>query len=67
MHRLIFAIAGFVVGAVAGIAGTMWYLEEDFAQQQRLQMTLHGTNRAVACQQPEAQRPKNLDCRGLTR
>ena len=67
MERLVFAVVGFVVGAVAGVAAAVWYLEEDFAQEQRLQMTLHGTNRAVLCQQPEVQRPKNLDCRGLAR
>jgi hypothetical protein len=65
MPRLIFAAVGFVVGTFVGGAAAWWYLEDEFADQQRLMMTLHGTNRAIACQQPVERRPKNLDCRGI--
>lgn len=65
MQKLIFAAAGFVVGVIVGGAAAWWYLEDEFADEQRLMMTLHGTNRALLCQQPEARRPKNLDCRGI--
>ena len=62
-----YAAVGFALGAAAGAVGTFWYLEEAFAQQQRTTLILHGDRRALACQLPEAQRPKGLDCQGLTR
>jgi hypothetical protein len=62
---LIVAAVAFAAGVVAGAAAAYWYLEDDFAQQQRLLMTLHGTNRATACAQPPDRRPKGLDCQGI--
>ena len=65
-EKLVYAAVGLVVGIIAGAAGAYVYLQEEFADEQRLLMTLHGTNRAIVCQQPEAKRPKNLDCRGIS-
>ncbi len=65
MDKALFAAVGFVAGIVVGAAAAAWYLQDEFAQQQRVLMTLHGDRRASACQLPEAQRPKNVDCRGL--
>ncbi|MFO1315276.1 MAG: hypothetical protein U1F58_06695 [Burkholderiales bacterium] len=67
MEKFLYAIAGFVVGAAAGAAAAAWYMEEDFAARQRTLLILHGDRRALACQLPEAQRPKGVDCEGLTR
>ena len=66
MEKFAYAAAGFLAGAVLSAVFTMRYMEEDFAKQQRVMMFLHGDKRASACQLPEAQRPKNLDCRGLS-
>jgi hypothetical protein len=66
VEKLLYAAAGFVVGLVVGCYFTMQYMEEDFAQQQRTTLMLHGDRRASECQLPEASRPKGLDCRGLT-
>jgi hypothetical protein len=65
LEKFVYAAAGLVAGFVIGAAFTMRYMEEDFAQQQRTMLILHGDWRASACQQPESSRPKNLDCRGL--
>ncbi len=67
MEKLVYAVVGFVLGAAAGAVGTFLFLEEEFAQQQRTTLILHGDRRALACQLPEAQRPKGVDCEGLTR
>jgi len=66
VEKFIYAAVGLVVGIVIGAAFTMRYMEEEFAEQQRTTLMLHGDRRASACQLPEASRPKNLDCRGLT-
>ncbi|MBK9115631.1 MAG: hypothetical protein IPM22_08290 [Betaproteobacteria bacterium] len=66
MEKLVYAAVGFALGAAAGAVAAFLYMEEDFAAQQRTTLILHGDRRAVACQVPEAQRPKGLDCRGLT-
>lgn len=66
IEKLVYAAMGLAVGIIAGAAGAYMYLQEEFAAEQRVLMTLHGTNRAAACQQPEANRPKGLDCRGIS-
>lgn len=66
MDKFLYAIAGFVVGVAAGAAAAAWYMEDDFAERQRTLLILHGDRRALACQLPEAQRPKGVDCQGLT-
>ena len=65
MQRLIFALVGFVAGVVAGGAAAVWYLEDDYAQQQKVMMSVHGNSRAAACQLPEAQRPKGINCKDM--
>ena len=67
MEKLVYAVVGFMLGAAAGAVATFLYLEEDFAQEQRTMLILHGDRRALACQLPEAQRPKGIDSQGLTR
>jgi len=65
MEKLIYAAVGLGIGLVAGAAGAYWFLQGEFADEMRLQMSLHGTNRAMLCQQPVERRPKGLDCRGI--
>jgi len=67
VEKLVYAVVGFALGAVAGAVAAFLYLQEDFAQEQRTMLILHGDRRALACQLPEAQRPKDIDCQGLTR
>ena len=66
MEKFVYAAAGLVAGIVIGAVFTMQYMEENFAKEQRTLLMLHGDKRASECQLPEASRPKNLDCRGLT-
>lgn len=61
------AVIGLVVGLVAGAAGAYFYLQDEFDQEMRLQLTLHGRDRAIICQQPESARPRGVDCRGVGR
>ncbi len=65
MRSLVFAIASFVLGVAAGGAAVYWHLDEEHARERAMLMTLHGDNRAAACQQPPERRPRDLDCRGL--
>jgi hypothetical protein len=65
MQKVAIAGLAFAAGLIVG-GGSAWsYVDEEYAQHYRVQMTLHGTNQAVACQQPSELRPKNLDCRGI--
>lgn len=67
MEKYVYALAGLLAGLVAGSVVTMRVMEEDFETQQRSLLILHGDRRAVACQLPEHQRPKNTDCREFAR